>query len=67
MSEFNSNIGNEDIKLRFQKEEYDKSQEKLRNILTGGEEGMIDLYLISDNWLNAWKEYYNNKRNGFNP
>ena len=67
MSEFNSNIGNEDIKLRFQKEEYDKSQKKLRNILTRGKEGMIDLYLISDKWLNAWKEYYNNKRNGFNP
>ena len=58
MSEFNSNIGNEDIKLRFQKEEYDKSQEKLRNILTRGKKGMIDLYLISDKWLNAWKEYY---------
>jgi len=67
MSEFNSNIGYEDIKLRFQKEEYDKSQEKLRNILTRGKKGMIDLYLISDKWLNAWKEYYNNKRNGFNP
>ena len=67
MSEnFDSNLGNDKIKLYYQKEEYDKSQNKLKEILTGGQEGFIDLYLISDKWLNAWKDY-NNKKTGFNP
>ena len=67
MSEnFDSNLGNDKIKLHYQKEEYDKSQNILKEILTGGQEGFIDLYLISDKWLNAWKDY-NNKKTGFNP
>ena len=67
MSEnFDSNLGKDEMVLIYQKKEYDKSQNTLKKILTSGREGFIDLYLISDKWLNTWKEYIN-KKTGFNP
>ena len=67
MSEnFDSNLGKDEMVLIYQKKEYDKSQNTLKKILTSGREGFIDLYLISDKWLNTWKEYIN-KKTGLNP
>jgi hypothetical protein len=53
------NFDPEDISIYYQIENYEKSQKKIKISIKNAYEmkDKLELFLISDKWLNKWKEY----------
>ena len=53
----NSNFDDDDAKLYYQIEEYHNSQNKLKDLIIQNKSKVLDLCLISNEYLDAWKKY----------
>ena len=53
----NSNFDDNDAKLYYEIEEYHNSQNKLKDLIIQNKNEVLDLCLISNEYLDAWKKY----------